>query len=90
MAFNRYRAGIGKKKMSLEMLVDALCCRLSGTVMQDPVIVVACDQCELEVGYSYERSALERWVQVHDEVSVRYMPNPSLKGTIRGLLHKQM
>ena len=59
-------------------------CGLEHTIMNDPVIVHhGGAPPDVVVGVSYERAALERWIEADDARSAtRYGPNPALKAMI--------
>ncbi len=60
---------------------DFIKCRLSGLVMKDPVIVcTTVPPTPLVFGDSYDRSALERWMQENGEPDVQFVSNTCLKG----------
>lgn len=59
---------------------EAFTCELSGGLFTDPVIVIKVGRTpSIEVGSSYERSALVQWLNVHGDVETVYVPNVALR-----------
>lgn len=67
----------------MEELRSAFTCPLSKQFMHDPVIVVSSST--FISGDSYERSALEQWIQSHADTSTHFVPNVALCKLIKGL-----
>ena len=63
-------------------IASAIRCGLSGKIMNDPVIIVNQSNDTLELGCSFERSAVEEWMRENGDVQTRFVSNPSLKELI--------
>ena len=65
-----------------QALADSMRCSLSGKIMSDPVIIVKQTNNTLLLGCSFERNAVEKWMNENRDMETRFVSNPSLKETI--------
>jgi hypothetical protein len=66
----------------LDALADTLRCGLTGQIMEDPVVVCSKLNPRLEMGVSYERTALEQWLRERGDDKTKYGPNTALRRII--------